>query len=265
MKEELFSIGQISKIKGITIKALRFYERIDVIRPAYIDPVTKYRYYSIEQFLQFDIIRALRSLNISPKAIGEILEKKDTRRLLAYLDNQKEYARQQISVLQKTMKTIELARNTINNGIMISASQDITTRELPERLILSREISKPFSEKETLIHFSEFPMMIEKNKLLDTYTTGIALLRDEKHEFQPAFIFSIVMADKDSNKKMLSTIPAGNYVCINYNRQNINSQQQKLNEYLNQRALIPKLILQIDLLNDLFETANQYLNMQVLV
>lgn len=265
MKKELFSIGQISKIKGITIKALRFYEKTGVIKPYYTDPATKYRYYALQQFIEFDVIRALRSIDVSPKDIKSILGKRDTGLLLEYLEKQKENARQKISVLQKTIKTIELARNAINNAIAMPVSQEIITRELPERLSICREINKPFSEKETLIHYSEFPMIIEKNRLLDTYITGIALLQDEKNEFHPAFIFNIVMANKNSNKKVLFTIPAGNYVCVDYSRQNINSQQQKLYEYLNQRALIPKLILQIDLLNDLFETANQCFEMQVLV
>ena len=90
MKNNLYTIGQVSKIKGFTIKALRFYEKIGLIKPIYTDAVTKYRYYSQDQFIQLDIIRALRSIEVSPKDILGILEKRDTGHVIHYLDSQKE-------------------------------------------------------------------------------------------------------------------------------------------------------------------------------
>src|SRR5512138_193567 len=56
MQKKLFSIGEVSKIKGVTKKALRFYERIGLLKPHYINPFNRYRYYSIEQFVYIDII-----------------------------------------------------------------------------------------------------------------------------------------------------------------------------------------------------------------
>jgi MerR family transcriptional activator of bmr gene len=78
-----FTIGEIAKIKGVTIKALRFYEKIELLKPCYIDPSNSYRYYSIEQFLYLDIIKAARSIGISPNDIRDILKKKDTDDLVA--------------------------------------------------------------------------------------------------------------------------------------------------------------------------------------
>jgi MerR family transcriptional activator of bmr gene len=71
MKNNLYSIGEVSRIKGITIKALRFYEKIGLIKPFYTDAVTKYRYYSQDQLIQLDLIRALRSIEVSPKDIPD--------------------------------------------------------------------------------------------------------------------------------------------------------------------------------------------------
>ena len=110
MKNTLFTIGQTSKIKGITVKALRFYEKIGLIKPFYTDPVTRYRYYSIEQLIQLDVIRVLRSIEVSPKAMVRILEKRDTRQLMEYLDEQKVSVLNKVALLEKTIKTIEQAR-----------------------------------------------------------------------------------------------------------------------------------------------------------
>ena len=43
------TIGEVAKVKQISIKALRYYEKIGILKPAYCDPDTGYRYYKNEQ------------------------------------------------------------------------------------------------------------------------------------------------------------------------------------------------------------------------
>jgi MerR family transcriptional activator of bmr gene len=263
MRNNLFTIGQISKIKGITVKALRFYERIGVVKPVYIDAATKYRYYSQEQFIQFDVIRALRSIEVSPKDIKGILEKRDTKQLLEYLNGQKKNAMNKIASLQKTIKTIELAQNTIDSSLSVVSNKGIVAREIPERQIITQNIKEPLDEKEILVQFSKFPLLVEENGLLDTYETGYGSTPDLKNEFHPTFILDVVTTDKNSNKALLSSIPAGRYVCICFTQQNAQEQSQKIWDYLRQNSLQPKLILQVNLLNDVFASNGEYFEIQV--
>ena len=47
MKEqEFYSIGEVSKICNVSKKALRFYDKINIISPDYISEENKYRYYN---------------------------------------------------------------------------------------------------------------------------------------------------------------------------------------------------------------------------
>jgi MerR family transcriptional regulator, activator of bmr gene len=265
MKKSLFTIGQISKIKGITIKALRFYERIGVIKPFYIDAATKYRYYSQEQFIQFDVIRALRSVEVSPKDIKSILEKLDTKQLLVYLDGQKKNVLNKITLLQKTIKTIDLAQNTIKYSISAISNPEIVIKEIAERCVITSKISELLDEEEILIQFSKFPMIIEENGLMDTYETGYVSIPDKNNEFHPAYIYNAVAADKNSKKALLSVIPAGRYICVCFTQPDAQKQSQKLYGYLGKNNLQPKLILQVNLLNDVFVSGNQYYEAQVLL
>lgn len=41
----LVTIGQFSKICLLSIKALRLYDELELLEPAFIDPRTNYRYY----------------------------------------------------------------------------------------------------------------------------------------------------------------------------------------------------------------------------
>ena len=38
MKEYL-TIGEVSKMKGVGIKSLRYYDRLGILKPAYINPI----------------------------------------------------------------------------------------------------------------------------------------------------------------------------------------------------------------------------------
>ncbi|MBN1962758.1 MAG: MerR family DNA-binding transcriptional regulator [Deltaproteobacteria bacterium] len=42
----MYSIGEFSRITGISIKALRFYHEKQILIPAVIDEQTNYRYYN---------------------------------------------------------------------------------------------------------------------------------------------------------------------------------------------------------------------------
>ena len=43
-KKRLFSIGKLSKLTGVHIQSLRYYESLGLLRPAFVDPDSGYRY-----------------------------------------------------------------------------------------------------------------------------------------------------------------------------------------------------------------------------
>lgn len=60
MKESYYSIGEVSKLANVSIKALRYYDKIDLFKPAYVDPDTSYRYYTDAQLIHLDLIKSLK-------------------------------------------------------------------------------------------------------------------------------------------------------------------------------------------------------------
>lgn len=69
----MFKIGDFSKVCQVSIKALRHWDDIGLLKPAYTDPATSYRYYSIEQLKQVNRIQALRDLGLSLKQTADLL------------------------------------------------------------------------------------------------------------------------------------------------------------------------------------------------
>ena len=57
---QLLKIGELAKLSGVSIKALRVYEKKKIIKPVKVDEETGYRYYSagqMEMIESFFVIR----------------------------------------------------------------------------------------------------------------------------------------------------------------------------------------------------------------
>ncbi len=86
----MFSIGEFSKITGLTVKTLRFYHDKNLLIPALVDDQTGYRYYDARQIDKARIIAQLRSLEFTLEQIGAILaESEDEADILDFLETQR--------------------------------------------------------------------------------------------------------------------------------------------------------------------------------
>jgi DNA-binding transcriptional MerR regulator len=70
---DLLSIGRFSHLSGLTVKALRHYDEIGLLRPARVDDSSGYRYYALAQVREAEAIRRLRSLEMPLDEIGGLL------------------------------------------------------------------------------------------------------------------------------------------------------------------------------------------------
>lgn len=69
--DSLFQIGEVTKILGVTRKALLVYEDAGLLTPAVKDPESGYRYYTADNMTQIRVIRTLQSLGLSLKEVQE--------------------------------------------------------------------------------------------------------------------------------------------------------------------------------------------------
>ena len=74
MDEHMLRIGEVAAFFGVSVKALRVYERIGILRPARVDPRTGYRLYAPDQVRHLDAILELRELGFSLAEIKGLLQ-----------------------------------------------------------------------------------------------------------------------------------------------------------------------------------------------
>jgi len=71
-----YHIGEFAELGGVSAKTLRFYDEIGLLRPATVDPRTRYRLYSPHQLEDLASILALKNLGISLAQVRELTKRK---------------------------------------------------------------------------------------------------------------------------------------------------------------------------------------------
>jgi DNA-binding transcriptional MerR regulator len=69
----LLRIGEFAQLASVSVRALRHYEDLGLLRPAQVDPVTGYRAYAVEQLSEVNRIVALKELGLSLSQVAELL------------------------------------------------------------------------------------------------------------------------------------------------------------------------------------------------
>jgi DNA-binding transcriptional MerR regulator len=92
-------IGRFARLTGLTVRALRHYDELGLLRPAGVDPESGYRSYEPEQAERAETIRMLRQLEVPLDDIARVLDSDDPalqKRLL--VDRQRRTAERQVQL-----------------------------------------------------------------------------------------------------------------------------------------------------------------------
>jgi len=69
----LLSIGNFATAAQLTLKALRLYDQLGILRPSYVDPESSYRYYHNDQLTRARLIRMMREADMPLATIRQVL------------------------------------------------------------------------------------------------------------------------------------------------------------------------------------------------
>jgi DNA-binding transcriptional MerR regulator len=70
----MYGIGTVARLAQVSLRTLRYYDEIGLLRPVWVDPDTGYRWYAAEQLHRLHRILALRDLGVRLSEIGALLD-----------------------------------------------------------------------------------------------------------------------------------------------------------------------------------------------
>src|SRR5437016_14577064 len=70
----MFSIGDFAGLGRVSVRMLRHYDAIGLLRPAAVDPASGYRYYQADQLRRLNRVVALKDLGFTLEQVRAILD-----------------------------------------------------------------------------------------------------------------------------------------------------------------------------------------------
>lgn len=261
--KKLFSIGEVSKIKEITIKALRYYHKMGILIPKYIDESSGYRYYSIDQFVYIDIIKGCRSLGTSIKELQEIFQECDTDKLLKFLEQKRYEAKENINKMNEIIENIDLLKESVNSSKEILSEDDISIKFFGPRHIIVLPCKEAGSLKE-LLYYSDLEKLIIEKNVKTSVQRGIIYNIASNGSLEVKYVFNgIEESENIKADENIKVLPEGNYLTMVCNKENEKECKKKISKYLQEKNIEVDSVLEFDLFNDIFDTTNYSSQIQI--
>ena len=134
----MLKISEFSKLSHLTLKALRFYEKEGLLKPAAVDEWSGYRFYETSQLEAAAKIRSYRQLDLSIEEIKAIFNGSDVKEILqekiGSLIQEKQGIESRLSIIKSILEDKEM-------------KYQVTEKVIPEKIVYTSEtVLKTYSD-----------------------------------------------------------------------------------------------------------------------
>ena len=223
--KQYFSIGEAAKAVHTTSETLRHYDRIGLVKPSKKDEWTNYRYYTEQDIVRLNTVRALQLMDLPLQEIKKVLEYDDLEKIVDFLVQAEKKADEKIAALQYSKSKILLAKADYEKKLQMRKNSNGTfIKDVPERVILlSDTLEVPTLDTlwNYLSHFYDKVTPSLKEQFAFEDLAGIYT----ENGLSRLFAVCIRYADIHG----LKVLPKGKYLCANCTEEN---RKQMLNELI---------------------------------
>ncbi len=214
--KKYFSVGEAAKAVHTTSETLRHYDRIGLVRPSKKDEWTNYRYYTEQDIVRLNTVRALQIMDLPLQEIKRVLEYSSLEKIVDFLVQAEKKADEKIATLQYSKSKIQLAKADYEKKLQERKNRNgIFLKDVPERVILLSDTLEVPTLDNLWNYLSHFygkitPALKEQfsfEDLAGIYTeNGVSRL----------FAVCIRYAETDG----LKVLPKGKYLCADCTEEN---------------------------------------------
>lgn len=131
---DFITIGELSGLTGVNAKSLRYYEKIGVLRPAYINPENGYRFYTYSQIFLVSAIQFYVEMDIPLSTIHNYIDKENgginCREQISYgIEN----AKQKLQLISDKISHAEMLMEEIDRSDKVLSTKEPITMSLSAR------------------------------------------------------------------------------------------------------------------------------------
>lgn len=153
----MLKIGDFSRLSRVSVRMLRYYDEMNIIKPVKVDKFTGYRYYSEDQLLTMGKINTLKDMGFGVTAIGEMIKIDNSpQEIKRMFEIQKAQLMEESEILSNRIRLLDTAIERLRKDETMN--YDCILKQIPERYVASvRHIIPRYDEEGKLWHilFSE--------------------------------------------------------------------------------------------------------------
>lgn len=207
--EKYFSVGEAAKAAHTTSETLRHYDRIGLVKPSKKDEWTNYRYYTEQDIVRLNTVRALQVMDLPLKEIKKVLEYDDLEKIIDFLEQTEKKADEKMAALQYSKSKIALAKADYERKLKARDQLNGTVvKELPERVILLSDTLEVPTLDNLWNYLSHFYDKVTPELKDEFYFEDMAGIYSEEG-LTRLFAVCVRYVDIDG----LKVLPAGKYLC----------------------------------------------------
>ncbi len=204
------SIGELAKLRNINVQSLRYYEKLGILIPAYINHENGYRYYSLEQIMILDTIILCIDLGIPLKDLKNYVNDDGELEFEHLLTDGKKLANEKIKKIESSIDSINRTLQHINAQKTFLGQEGYYSRYIFERYYIATPCKTIMTAREYEKKLSHLFALAKKQNLQTSFPHGI-ISTYHNGEFTESNMFLEVLPDDSAAVQRLN---AGNYLCF---------------------------------------------------
>lgn len=214
--KKYFSVGEAAKAVHTTSETLRHYDRIELVKPSKKDEWTGYRYYTDQDIVRLNTVRALQLMDLPLREIKKVLEYDDLEKIVDFLAQTEKKADEKIAALQYSKTKIQAAKADYEKKLRMRKNLNGTlVKDFPERVILlSDTLEEPTLDNlwNYLEHFYEKVPQALRDRFSFEDMAGIYTENGLTRLF--------ALCTRYEETEGLKVLPKGKYLCANCTEEN---------------------------------------------
>lgn len=210
--ENYLTIGDLSKLSGSSVRSLRYYDQIGILKPAYINEDTGYRYYTAEQLATLSMIQACTELDIPLKNFEDYKTEEGTFDLYRLVQIGETLAHQKIHHLEQIVQKLESLSEYLTTVQNIGQKKTPFVRQIKKRKVATAPFYGDIrNEYERMKAMTDLYLKMKACNIAVLYQQGFLFQCENNGEVIPYCFLEVIDDKKDFD--YITEIPSGSYTC----------------------------------------------------
>ncbi len=211
MKKYL-SIGEVVKMKGVSHRALRHYDDLGILPPAYVNLETGYRYYAKHQMVVLDIIMLCVTLGIPLKQFKNYMSPDGKVDALHMVEDAKEKALERQREIQGQLYFLDTANEHFADAAKLK-QRGSCIKHFPERYFLTATAPDDFGNLvDYWTHMTKLYTAAAHNGLALSVNQGLCFAL-VKGKTQATYFVEVQKPQSEILPQEMLCIPQGDFSC----------------------------------------------------